>query len=363
MRVLISSPDLDVGKNVSGISSVVRAIMREMPALGVELLHLKEGRSDRDRFGIAGYFNLLKNLISFPFVRYGKRVSLFHQNVPFTTKGIIREFLFSWLAKWCHLPVLVHVHGGIYIDEAPSRWLYKMTCSIFDNASKIIVLNDYEKTQVAHLYGKKTEILENVIDTDYYSFKDSFGGKKHPVLLFLGRIHEEKGLNEILEAFSQLYPSFPFTFVMCGFGTFQARFRTRFEAVLGSDFQFKGVVSGDSKLEAIKRADYFLLPSYTEGLPIALLETMSCGVIPVVSDHDSMRSMITDFENGIMVKRRSATHIVEQMKKAFALDAQQRLKMAQNARQTILTNYSMETYNKRLMTKYNEVLDGYKRKD
>jgi len=291
-----------------------------------------------------------------------KRISLFHQNVPFTTKGIIREYLFSCLAKWCHLPIVVHVHGGIYIDEAPPRWLYKMTCSIFDHASKILVLNDYEKTQVSLLYGKETEILENVIDTDYYSFKDNIGVTKQPVLLFLGRIHEEKGLNEMVEAFSQLYPSYPFTFIMCGFGTSQASFKTRFEAVLGSDFQFKGVVSGDSKLEAIKSADFFLLPSYTEGLPMALLETMSCGVIPVVSDHDSMRSMITDFENGIMVQRRSATHIVEQMKKAFSLDAGARLSMAKNARQTILTNYSMETYNKRLMMKYNEVLDGYNRK-
>ena len=363
MRVLISSPDLDVGKNVSGISSVVRAIMKGMPAQGIELLHLKEGRSDRDRFGIVGYLNLLWNLITFPFVRYSRKISLFHQNVPFTTKGIIREYLFSCLAKWCQLPVLVHVHGGIYIDEAPPRWLYKLTCSIFDNASKILVLNDYEKTQVTQLYGKKTEILENVIDTDYYSFKDDVGVTKQPVLLFLGRIHEEKGLNEIIDAFSQLYPTYPFTFIMCGFGTYQARFQARFQAVLGNDFQFRGVVSGDSKLDAIKSADYFLLPSYTEGLPIALLETMSCGVIPVVSDHDSMRSMITDFENGIMVQRKSASHLVEQLKKAFSLDKEKRQAMAKNARQTVVSNYSMETYNKRLAAKYKDVLASYNRKE
>jgi glycosyltransferase involved in cell wall biosynthesis len=90
---------------------------------------------------------------------------------------------------------------------------------------------------------------------------------------------------------------------------------------------------------------------------------MSCGVIPVVSDHDSMRSMITDFENGIMVQRKSASQIVDQMKKAFCLDAETRQAMAKNARQTIVTDYSMDTYNKRLSAIYKEVVDGYNRKN
>jgi glycosyltransferase involved in cell wall biosynthesis len=333
-----------------------------MVSLDVDFVHLKAGRSDRDRFGIVGYLNLFWNLISFPFFRYVKKVSLFHQNVPLNAKGIIREYLFSTLAKWCGLPVLVHVHGGIYIDEAPSGWLYKMTYSVLHRASKVIVLNDYEKSQVAKLYGKEGEILKNAVDAEYYAFKDCLSSSEQPVLLFLGRIHEEKGLNEMVEAFSLLYPSFPFTFIMCGYGTSQDYFQDRFEAILGSDFQFKGVVSGTGKLEIIKSADYFLLPSYSEGLPIALLETMSCGVIPVVSNDDSLCQVVSDFENGIIVQKKSASHIEEQLKKAFSLDAETRQAMAKNARQTIVTNYSMDTYNKRLLSIYNDVVDGYNRK-
>lgn len=69
------------------------------------------------------------------------------------------------------------------------------------------------------------------------------------------------------------------------------------------DFIFKGVVSGDEKLKAIQLSDYFVLPSYSEGLPISLLETMSCGLIPIVSDDESLSLIVEHRVNGIVVKR------------------------------------------------------------
>lgn len=352
MRILISAPDLAPEKNVSGISSVVSAIIQGLDKY-VRFFHIKLGRSDKDFWGIKGYLRLLKNLAFFPFIIHRNKIDLFHQNIPMNRKGVIREYIFSTTAKFFRLRILVHLHGGVFLDEAPkSRLLKKLIKSMLRRGKYVIVLNDYEKKQVEKLYQTQSIVLKNAINSEEFPMRKLPVSSELPVLLFLGRILGQKGLNEIVDSFEMIYPQNRFKFVLCGAGPEERYFVSKFRELLGDDFVFMGAISGSQKIEVIQQSDYFLLPSYVEGLPIALLENMSCGVIPIVSEAKAFTHVITDGVNGFVVKLGSSSDLAEKLKYVFSLTLKQKIKLSNQIRKYTEENYSIESYNNEILKLY-----------
>ena len=138
-----------------------------------------------------------------------------------------------------------------------------------------------------------------------------------------------------------------FKFFMAGKGPEEKLFIQKFNDLLGTDFEFKGVVSGDQKTELLKKCNVFLLPSFYEGLPMALIESMSFGLVPVTTNVGSIKNVIENGINGIIV----STHSSEEI--AFAIEKLSKDKeclelLSKNARQFIFRNFNPEVYIARL---------------
>ncbi|NJO25609.1 MAG: glycosyltransferase family 4 protein [Bacteroidia bacterium] len=102
--------------------------------------------------------------------------------------------------------------------------------------------------------------------------------------MFIGRISNTKGLDFIYTALSKLKKlNLNFKFIMAGAGPQQNEYVQKFASLLGNNFEFKGVVSGQTKTALYQSCHVFLLPSLFEGLPMSLLEAMSFGLVPVVT--------------------------------------------------------------------------------
>lgn len=100
------------------------------------------------------------------------------------------------------------------------------------------------------------------------------------VLLFLGRIHPKKGLDELLEAWGQLdiseASSWRLAVVGWDDGGHLAELQKQVFALdLEEEVFFLGPLYGDEKEAAFRHADGFILPSHSEGLPMAVLEAWS----------------------------------------------------------------------------------------
>ncbi len=99
-----------------------------------------------------------------------------------------------------------------------------------------------------------------------------------PVLLFLGRLHPKKGLDLLLQALSQTAQDQPVHLVLAGPDPVGYR-ATLLEQVnryhLETRVHFPGMVTGLAKRALLARADAFVLPSYSEGFSIAVLEAMA----------------------------------------------------------------------------------------
>jgi poly(glycerol-phosphate) alpha-glucosyltransferase len=103
------------------------------------------------------------------------------------------------------------------------------------------------------------------------------------VLLFIGRIHSKKGLNHLLSAWAlakQESPSVakPWRLIIAGWaeGGHQKELEQLSVTLgLGENIHFVGPQFDQQKAASLNRADAFILPSFSEGLPIAVLEAWS----------------------------------------------------------------------------------------
>ncbi len=99
-------------------------------------------------------------------------------------------------------------------------------------------------------------------------------------LLYLGRLHPKKGLKELIEAWALVKAEAPtlaqdWQLVVAGWddGGHRARLgQLAADLGLAADVTFPGALHGASKAGALAHADAFILPSYSEGLPVAVLE-------------------------------------------------------------------------------------------
>jgi poly(glycerol-phosphate) alpha-glucosyltransferase len=108
----------------------------------------------------------------------------------------------------------------------------------------------------------------------------------NPVLLFLGRIHPKKGLSALIDAWEALGPSrgdWHLAIIGWDDGGHEEKLhrKARQLGLLDDTVHFLGPRFGDEKAAAFSQADAFILPSHSEGLPMAVLEAWSYG-LPVL---------------------------------------------------------------------------------
>jgi len=285
-------------------------------------------------------------MILFPIVLKNNKINLVHQNLPMNPNGVLREYLINLWCRLMHVPVVLHLHGGIFLMNGSNNLFFKkLSKSLFKHSEQVVVLSEIERESISDKYNySSAKVLCNSIDVALYKTSQKQLSSNKPIVLFLGRIHESKGVDDIIEAFRLLKDKIDFRFFLCGTGPLKDHFVTDCEKLLGPDFEFYGIVTGDAKMDVINKSDIFLLPSrYGEGLPMALLETMAAGVLPVVTDDASMKYLVKHQVNGILVEKRNPHDLFEKLK-LILLDRILYQKLSCNAAKTIAENYDVGSY-------------------
>ncbi len=319
MKIAITSQNLDPKIVVSGISTVVSTIVN----LSDNQYHVYEVgyRDGNKRKNLKWLLRQLKLLIKFPLFIKRNDIEIVHINIPFDTLGIIRDSLLVVISKLCRRKVLLHIHGGkSLMIPAKNPLILFLVKIILSKSDKILVLSEIEKEVLkTNYFFDKAEVLLNAVDTSQIEFKGFVNNRENGynekyVILYLARITESKGIDDVLDAFRELYLKKKFKFILCGSGDKAQELVSEFEKIMGSDFEFKGVVSGEEKLNIIAGADIFLLPSrHSEGLPMSLLETMAAGLVPVVTNEASMIKVVKDGVNGIVTRKYDGKYLSEKL--------------------------------------------------
>jgi glycosyltransferase involved in cell wall biosynthesis len=173
-------------------------------------------------------------------------------------------------------------------------------------AAGVIVTTTELGDHVARIVGSaaRVHLVPNGVDTARFvpGPRRPPGGPRR--VLYVGRLEPEKNPGVIVEAASRLAAR-DVRVCLVGAGSLEPDLRAR-AAALGVDVEFAGVVDHRRLPERLREADAFVLPSFTEGHPKALIEAMAAGVPCVASDCAGNRSLVEDGETGALFDPRRA---------------------------------------------------------
>ncbi|HEV8592354.1 MAG TPA: glycosyltransferase family 4 protein [Pyrinomonadaceae bacterium] len=354
MKILITAPRLNEDENVSGIASLVRGIIARGKN---EYVHFVAGRKDGEGSGIRWLFR--QTFLPFLYRRTIKRASpvVVHLNTSFEPRAIIRDSVLA-AATPKDIRLLLHVHGGRFVlNEYPSAVIAARANQMLRSAQKIIVLSDAEKHSILRrVPDLSIEVMPNAVSTADIPFVQRTNSRR--TILYFGRIDMPKGLQEIVAACRTLVEQgIEFRFTCCGTGPAEGYFVNEMKSVLSDRFEHRGVVKGVEKWSVLSSADIFLLPSKFEGLPIALLEAMAAGCIPVVSNVGAMAEAVADDVSGYIVEPGNVDQIVDKLKMLLSKDQTELSEMRRLARATTEERYDMAGYVENLENLYASMLD------
>lgn len=228
------------------------------------------------------------------------------------------NFLFGREARRQDKPLVYHVHGFFepWILNR-SRWKKRLAHRFFEDANFRQVrlwraLTTKEAGQIrACGLTQPIVVVPNGIDAGAFPKPAAPDapiqtpwvaglGKTARRLLFLGRIHPKKGLDLLLPAWASLRERQDWQVVVAG--PDEQNYLTIIRELarkLGLEQQiiFTGPVTGPVKNALLHSADLLVLPSYSEGFPVSILEAMACG-LPVLATRASNFPDITSEEAG-----------------------------------------------------------------
>jgi glycosyltransferase involved in cell wall biosynthesis len=175
-----------------------------------------------------------------------------------------------------------------------------------------------------------------------------------PIVLFAGRLAYPKAVDVLLRARKRVHTQMPEALlVLAGTGALKEEMETlSHELGLDDAARFLGWVQTTRPL--YQAADLFVLPSWSEGMSMALLEAMACGLPPVVSDIPGSADIVTQEQNGLLVAPGDEEGLAAALERGLRDTALAAL-LSSAARETITSQYSADLMNERYARLYQQV--------
>lgn len=176
-------------------------------------------------------------------------------------------------------------------------------------------------------------LIPNYIETDV--FKPMNTAKKKGSICFIGKLTKQKNLFALLEALKDS----PYTLSIIGSGEQEERLK-KFADENKVNVDFLGNVPNHELPKILNQHELFILPSLYEGMPKTLLEAMACGLPTIGANAEGINEVIEHNKNGVLCNTDSNS--IREAIKTLIEKKELKQKLGENARKTILENYSLD---------------------
>ena len=286
---------------------------------------------------------------------FDRRIKIAH--IHGSKKGsFYRKSVFIIMAKMFNKKVVYHQHAGEFQDYYNQSAYKKQIVNIINRCDKLVVLSQSWESFYLNIGVPKQKIvvLNNIVTPPISVPERQADGKLH--LLYLGEIKKAKGIYDLLNVLTINKEVFKdkILFRVGGIvveGDINAVIA---ENDLSSFVTFEGWVAGTQKTECLEWADVYILPSYFEGLPISILETMSYSHPVIATNVGGIPEIIHSCENGILIEPGN----LEQMKAALLFFVENTEKISEYGKNAYKTAYPFfpENVFRKLNAIYQELL-------
>lgn len=308
MKILFIAPFETNGRFKGGITSFAKDIENYFKENETKIEFLKLNSSLVKRKQTSNGKFSFKNFINFILLRkkIAHQVKKEQPDVIYFNTSYGISLLKDLMALKRHYKskckVFIHIH---FADADTILTKHKMIRNnIIRNINKkltdIVFLSSKTKDDFAkYLINVKPHLLYNYFSKDLNPKikKDD----KILNLLFLGSLEKRKGFYDILAAINEIENKDSIRLTICGV-PIEDQAKNEIQKYKNENwFDFKGYTSGQEKDNILSKADILLLPSYSEGLPISILEALKFGVFILSSNVGAIPEIIGE-KNGKLIK-------------------------------------------------------------
>lgn len=231
------------------------------------------------------------------------------------------------LGKKLHLPIVYTVHGcglkaltEMYGNNFKTKILY-----LTENYLQTKIKYDLEITVDSSFlqypnHNKNIVVIPNGVDIARFD-QMSVPKSKHFKIIYVGRIHPQKGLTYLLDALAIIKKELEERKVevhLVGSGELEAELKEKSQRLgLDNIVRFRGKIYGDELIREYKSSHLFVLPSLYEGQPLTLLEAWAARLPVIVTDVGGNRDFVTNEKNGYIIPSRNPVLLAENILKAL----------------------------------------------
>ena len=233
-----------------------------------------------------------------------RRVAVLHTHEFFmNTLGLMA----SWLTG---VPLVATVHGrNYYSDKTRRRIAYRLVGRF---AGRLVTVSEANKrflTEEVGIPPRRIQVIPNGVPpgdeapaATLSALRESLGlDQHHPVVGSVGSLYPVKGHRYLIEAAPSILGRFPQTvFVIVGQGGLRGELEAR-AARLGVAANLRFLGHREDVRDLLSICDLFVLPSLSEGMPLALLEAMAAGLPAVATRVGGVTEVLEDRKTGLLV--------------------------------------------------------------
>ncbi len=301
-----------------------------------------------------------------------EKPSIVHTHTP--KAGIVGMLA----AKLAGVPVRLHTVAGLPLMETTGskrkilnfveKLTYALATKVYPNSKglyDIILKERFAPPSKLKVLGKGSS---NGIDTSYFDpskYSEEFKLKlkqelnipdANLVFVFIGRLVSEKGINELIKAFSKLHQSN----MDCNLllvGPFEQELDPLKPQTLATIQAHPGIISVGYQQDVrpyLAISDVLTFPSYREGFPNVVMQAGAMNLPSIVTDINGCNEIISEGKNGLIIPVKDENALHSSMLNLLK-NEDLRLSLASKARPEITSNYERKEFWKILLNEYNEL--------
>ncbi|MBS1572889.1 MAG: glycosyltransferase family 4 protein [Bacteroidetes bacterium] len=245
------------------------------------------------------------------------------------------------------MQTIIHFHFGRIPDiYKEKRWEYKLIHRVISSVDKVIII-DKNSYNTLKSYGyKNIYLMPNPLTPKVQEIinQNKTIIKQDNKIVFVGHVVETKGVFELIEACKEISN---IRLKMIGYVTEEMKTTLKSKAGDNSEnwLEFSGEIDYVSTIKEMMSAGVFVLPTYTEGFPNAILESMACAC-PIVTTRVGAIPEMLDVAHGdnygLCVEPKNVVQLKTAIEKMLD-DREYALQCGTNAQQRVNNLYSMPT--------------------
>lgn len=279
------------------------------------------------------------------------------------------DFRLPELCEDLDVPLVATFHPAF--DNQVRNWasgtqylMYQLYAPALAHYDRVIVFSYLQKDLLIKLGvgSDRIAVIPNGVDVDKYcpspipkkdmAMRQAWGTDR--IFVYQGRIAPEKNVEALLKAWKSANMGADSRLLMVGSGPLLQSLKTQYGEEIG--VEWLGFVAEESlRIEILRSADVYILPSLVEGLSLSLLEAMACGLACIATDAGADGEVLEEGAGVIMRTNQSVATQLQTLLPLFRDHPELTKLLGQKARDRVLERYTLSQNIKEVEALYAEV--------